>query len=83
MEGREIVKLAADFSAGTVTASYIKQVYGEGVLSTVAALAAGGIAGIAVDKLIDLVDDHTGVVTAAGSVVDAGISSVKSVFDWF
>lgn len=83
MEGREIVKLAADFSAGTVTAAYIKQVYGEGVLSTVAALATGGIAGIAVDKLIDLVDDQTGIVTAAGSVVDVGISSVKSVFDWF
>lgn len=84
MQGRELVKLAADFSAGTVTAAYIKRVYGDGVLSTVAALAAGGLAGLAIDKAIDVVDDHTGIVSAAGSVVDAGISAVSSVFDdWF
>lgn len=83
MEGRELVKLAADFSAGTVTAAFIKQQYGEGVLSTVAALAAGGITGLAVDKAIDVLDNHTGVVTAAGSVVDAGIGSVRKVLSWF
>jgi len=84
MEGRELVKLAADFSAGTVTAAYIKQTFGEGVFSTVAALAAGGVAGLVTDALVETVDQHTGVVSAAGKVVDSGIGAVTSLWnDWF
>lgn len=80
MQGKELVKLAADFSAGTVTAAYIKQQYGEGVLSTVAALAAGGVVGLATDKALDVLDEHTGVVSAAGDVVDTALSPFKG---WF
>lgn len=83
MQGRELVKLAADFSAGTASAAYIKRVYGEGVFSTVAALAAGGVVGLLTDAALDELDKHTGVVSAAGSVVDEGIGMVKSAFDWF
>lgn len=83
MEGREIIKLAADFSAGTVTAAYIKRVYGDGVFAAIAALAAGGVAGVLTDKAIDELDRHTGVVSAAGSVVDAGIDVVGGIFDLF
>lgn len=88
MDGREIVKLAADFSAGTVTAAYIKRVYGDSVFATIAALAAGGVAGVLTDKALDELDRHTGVVSAAGSVVDTGldfvgdaIGGVFSIFD--
>lgn len=81
MQGKELVKLAADFSAGTVTAAYIKQTYGEGVMSSVAALAAGGVVGLATDKALDVLDEHTGVVSAAGEVVDAALSPVKKLFD--
>ena len=81
MQGKELIKLAADFSAGTVTASYIKQTYGDGVMSTVAALAAGGVVGLLTDAAIDALDEHTGVVSAAGSVVDEGVGLVKGVFN--
>ena len=84
MEGKQLVKLAVDFSAGTITAAAIREKYGDGVLSTVAALAAGGIAGLAADVALDVLDQHTGVVSAAGDVVDVGIGAVKGVFgDWF
>ncbi len=82
MEGKELVRLAADFSAGTVTAAAIRETYGEGVLSTVAALVAGGLVGVATDAALDVLDEHTGVVSAAGDVVDAVLNPVKSLFDW-
>lgn len=76
MHGKDIIKLAADFSAGSVTAAAIKRQYGEGVFSTVAALAAGGLAGIATDTALDVLDNHTGIVSSAGSLID-------DVFDLF
>lgn len=82
MDGKQLIKLAADFSAGTVTAAAIREKYGEGVLTTIAALAAGGVVGIATDAAIDVLDEHTGVVTAAGEVVDTVLNPVKSLFDW-
>ncbi len=82
MEGKQLVKLAADFSAGSVTAAMIREKYGEGVLSSVAALAAGGLVGIATDAALDVLDEHTGVVTAAGKTVDAVLNPVKGLFDW-
>lgn len=81
MEGKELIKLVADFSAGTATATMIRSQYGEGVLSTVAALAAGGFAGLLTDAAIDAVDSHTGIVTYAGSVVDDVVGGVFSLFD--
>lgn len=76
MTGKDIIKLAADFSAGTITAAAIKEHYGDGVLSSVAALAAGGLVGIATDKALDVLDDTTGVVSSAGKLID-------DVFDLF
>lgn len=70
MNGRELTKLAIDFSAGAVTAAAIKRQYGDGVFATVAALAAGGVTGLLADAAIEVVDDHTGLLTAAGKVVD-------------
>jgi len=81
MEGKELIKLAADFSAGTATAAMIKRQYGDGVFATVAALAAGGITGLLTDAVIDTVDEHTGLLSAAGSVVDDVVGSVFSLFD--
>lgn len=84
MENREYVKLAIDFSAGTLTAAAIKRQYGDGVFASVAALAAGGLVGVATDAALDILDDHTGVVTAVGDVAEAGIDAVTSLFnDWF
>lgn len=82
MDGKQLVKLAVDFSAGSVTAEMVRQRYGDGVLSAVTALAAGGLAGVATNAALDILDDHTGVVSAAGSVVDTGIGAVKGLFDW-
>lgn len=81
MTGKELTKLAVDFSAGSITAAAIKRQYGEGVLSTVAALAAGGVMGLATDAALDMLDKHTGAVSAVGSVVDAGIGAVGELFD--
>lgn len=84
MTGKDIVKLAVDLSAGSITAAYIKEKYGDHIFSTVAALVAGGISGILADKAIDTIDDYTGVVSVAGDVVDTGIDMVKDVFKgWF
>lgn len=82
MEGKQLVKLAADFSAGTVTAAVIREKYGEGVLSSVAALAAGGVVGLLTDAALEQLDEHTGIVSAAGGVVDVGLDAVKGLLDW-
>lgn len=81
MDGKDIAKLAVDFSAGSITAAAIKRQYGDGVFATVAALAAGGVAGLVTDAALDVLDEHTGVVSAAGSVIDAGVKSVTGLFD--
>ena len=81
MTGKELTKRAIDFSAGSVTAAAIKRQYGEGVFSTVAALAAGGLTGVAADAALEILDKHTGAVSAVGSVVDAGIGAVGELFD--
>lgn len=78
MEGRDLVKLAAEFAAGGVSASYISEHYGDGVLSSVLALAAGTGVGYLTGKALDVVDEHTGVVSGLGSVVD----DVLDIFKW-
>jgi hypothetical protein len=77
MDGKDIIKLAADLSAGSITAAAIKETYGEGILSTVAALAGGSIASVVTNSLIDVVDRETGIVSDLGSLVD----DVFSIFD--
>lgn len=83
MDGKQLIKLAADFSAGSVTAAAIRETYGEGTLSAVTALVAGGLVGLATDAALDAVDEHTGIVSAAGEVVDTVVlNPIKSLFDW-
>ena len=77
MDGKDIIKLAADFSAGSITAAAIKETYGEGILSSVVAIAGGSIAGILTNSVIDMVDQETGIVSDLGSLVD----DVFSIFD--
>lgn len=77
MNGKDIVKLAADLAAGGITANAIRDHYGEGVLSAVLAISGGAIAGIAVNKALDVLDDHTGIVGDLGSVVDDVIGTFK------
>lgn len=70
MEGKDIVKLAASFATGAVTASYIEEQYGDGVLGMVLALAGGSIAGGVTNSVLDAVDRETGIVSDLGSLVD-------------
>lgn len=77
MDGKDIVKLAASFAAGAVTASYIEEQYGDGVLGMVLALAGGSIAGGTTNTLLDVVDRETGIVSDIGGLVD----DVFSIFD--
>jgi outer membrane lipoprotein SlyB len=77
MNGKDIIKLAADLAAGGITANAIRDHYGEGVLSAVLAISGGAIAGIAVNKALDVLDDHTGIVSDLGSVVDDVVDTFK------
>lgn len=77
MDGTDIVKLAASFATGAITASYIEDQYGEGVLGMVLALTGGSIAGVVTDTVLDVVDRETGIVSDIGSLVD----DVFSIFD--
>lgn len=77
MDGKDIVKLAASFSTGAITASYIEEQYGEGVLGMVLAIAGGSIAGSVTNSLLDIVDRETGIVSDIGGLVD----DVFSIFD--
>lgn len=88
MDGKDIIKLAADFAAGGIAADQIQDQFGEGVLSSVLSIAGGIGAGFATNALLELLDDHTGAVSGAGSVIDDGIDlvggAVKGVFGgWF
>ena len=77
MDGKDLIKLAVDLTAGSITASAIKDAYGEGVLSSVMALAGGGIAGVLANSALDLLDKETGLVSDAGSVIDDVIYTFK------
>ena len=70
MQGVDIVKLAADFAAGSITADAIHEVYGDGILSSVLAIAGGGVAGATTNYLLDALDRETGIVSDLGSAVD-------------
>lgn len=77
LQGKTIIELATDLSAGYVTAEAIKTELGDGVLNSVLALAGGSIAGIATSKLLDVIDEETGVISDLGGLVD----DVFSIFD--
>lgn len=70
MNGKQVVQLAADFTAGTITANTIKEQYGDGVLQMVLAAAGGVGAGILTNIALDIVNEHTGIVDDLGSLVD-------------
>lgn len=75
MNGKDIIKLAADFAAGGITADAIKEQYGDGVLSSVLAIGGGLAAGVATNAALDLLDKHTGIVSDVGGIID-------NLFDW-
>lgn len=77
MDGKDIVKLAASFATGAITASYIEEQYGEGVLGMVLAIAGGSIAGGVTNTVLDVLDRETGIVSDVGGLVD----DMFSIFD--
>lgn len=70
MDGKNIIQLAAAFSAGAITADYIKEEMGEGVLATVLSLAGGGVSAVATTSILNKVNDHTGIIDDLGGLVD-------------
>lgn len=77
LQGKTVIELAADLVAGYITADAIKTELGDGVLNSVLALAGGSIAGIATSKLLDAIEEETGIVRDLGGLVD----DVFSIFD--
>lgn len=76
MNGTEITKLAVDLATGAITASAIEDMYGEGILGSVLAIAGGSVAGIAAHSVLNVIDNHTGIVSDVGGLID-------DVFDLF
>lgn len=70
MDGKEIVKLAAEFATGAVTADFISEQYGDGVLGAVLGIVGGTVAGGITGSLLDVVDRETGIVSDIGGLVD-------------
>ena len=71
MNGKDIIKLAAEFAAGGISADAIKEHYGEGVLSSVMAIAGGTAVGMLAGTAVDVVDDVTGgLISDVGGVID-------------
>jgi hypothetical protein len=77
MNGKEIVKLAAEFAAGAVSADYISEQFGDGVLGAVLGIVGGTAVGGLTGSLLDAVDRETGIVSDIGGLVD----DVFSIFD--
>lgn len=77
MDGLKIIKLAADLSAGSITAAMIEEKYGPNILSAVLSIAGMSVAGIVTNSVIDFVDKETGIFSDAGSLID----DVFSIFD--
>lgn len=70
MNGKDIVKLAAEFAAGGITADAIKEKYGDGVLSSVLAIGGGIGVGILTNTALDALDRETGIVSDVGGLID-------------
>lgn len=69
-DGKDVVKLAADLAAGTITQSYIRRNFGDGVLSAVLSIGGGIGVGVLANALLNTLDDETGIVSDLGNVVD-------------
>lgn len=82
MNGKDIIKLAADLAAGGITADAIKEQYGEGVLSSVLAIGGGLAAGVATNLLLDQLDKHIGIVSDLGGAIDDIGDAVGGLFKW-
>ena len=65
-----LVQLAANLAAGTITQDWIKSELGEGVLNSVLAIGGGIIAGSVANELLTALDDETGIMSDLGSLVD-------------
>lgn len=70
IDGKDIVKLAASFTAGGITAEAISEHYGDGVLGAVMGLIGGGMVTNATGSVLDIVDRETGIVSGLGGLVD-------------
>lgn len=66
MQGKDIVKLAADLGAGYITEQAIQAKYGSAILSLVVAAGVGYLA----NEVIEAFDNETGIVSDIGSLVD-------------
>lgn len=77
MNGKQLIMLAADFAAGGITADMIQDQYGDGVLSSVLAIAGGSIAGVVTNGVLEAIDRETGIISDVGSVVDDVIDTFK------
>ena len=77
MNGTDIIKLAADLTVGAISADAIKEQFGEGVLSSVLAIAGGSVAGAVTHGLLNAIDKETGIVSDVGGVVDDVIDTFK------
>ena len=66
MQGKDIVKIAADLSIGAITHQAIEAKYGSAVLSLVVAAGVGYLA----NEAIEAFDNETGIVSDIGSLVD-------------
>lgn len=77
MNGKDIVMLAADLAAGSITADAIHEQYGGGVLASVLALAGGSVAGAVTHTALNTLDRHTGIVSDVGGLVDDVIDTFK------
>jgi hypothetical protein len=81
MDTKTAIKLSADLAAGTITESHIRRAYGDTALATVLGIAAGVGVGYAVNEVLEVIDNETGIVSDVAGVVDDVIGTAFSIFD--
>lgn len=70
MNGKSIVMLATDLAAGSITADYIRDEYGDDILTSVLAIGAGFGAGILAHATLEVIDEETGLISDVGDFID-------------
>lgn len=70
MQGLNLIKLAADLSAGNITADAIEELYGDNILSVVLQLSGAAVATAVTNSILDKIDEETGLVSDLGGLVD-------------
>ncbi|TFH09124.1 MAG: hypothetical protein E4H14_04995 [Candidatus Thorarchaeota archaeon] len=78
MNGKSIVMLATDLAAGSITADYIREEYGDSVLTSVLAIGAGIGVGALTHAALEVLDEETGLVGDVGDFIDDTID----LFRW-